>query len=75
MDPRKKGKKEINFQDAILFNLRDKGKEVNIVLISGDKLVGKIEMYDKFTISIMDSKGMKHLVYKHAIAVISYKTS
>ena len=75
MDPRKKNKKEINFQDAILFNLRDGGKEVNIVLISGDKLVGKIEMYDKFTISMIDSDGKKHLVYKHAIAVISYKTS
>ncbi len=75
MEPKKRSKKEINFQNAILFNLRDKEKKVDIVLMSGDRLSGKVEMYDKFTVSLTDDNGTKHLIYKHAIAVISYKTS
>jgi RNA chaperone Hfq len=72
---KKKTRKEINFQNAILFNLRDKEREIEITLTSGEKLIGKVEMYDKFTVSIIDNTGTKHLIYKHAIAVISYKTS
>ena len=75
MEPRKKTKKEINFQNAILFTLRDKGEEVEVILMSGDKIKGKVEMYDKFTVSLIDKEGLKHLIYKHAIAVISYKSS
>jgi RNA chaperone Hfq len=72
---KKKTRKEINFQNAILFNLRDREKEVEITLTSGEKLIGKVEMYDKFTVSLVDRDSIKHLIYKHAIAVISYKTS
>ncbi len=75
MEQRKRSKKEINFQNAILFNLRDKEQEVEVTLMSGDKIQGRVEMYDKFTVSLIDNDGTKHLIYKHAIAVISYKTS
>lgn len=59
-------------QETFLNTVRKEKIKVNIYLINGIKLEGKVKFYDQFTILLRD--GIREiLVYKHAIATIVAK--
>jgi host factor-I protein len=68
----KKGTKQqqINVQDKILNNLRTLKKQVKIFTINGFQMTGTIEMFDNFTILLINEMGKQQLLYKHAISTI-----
>ncbi|GIM48468.1 RNA-binding protein Hfq [Collibacillus ludicampi] len=68
----KKGTKQqqINVQDKILNDLRTSKKKVKIFMINGFQMIGTIEMFDNFTILLINEMGKQQLLYKHAISTI-----
>jgi host factor-I protein len=60
---------QLNVQDHFLNTLRKEGKRVNITLLDGSCIAGKISGFDTFSIIIEDG-GNNKLVYKHAISTI-----
>lgn len=59
-----------NIQDAFLNSARRDKLSVNINLMNGSTLGGRIKSFDKFSV-LMDSGGQDYLIFKHAISTIS----
>lgn len=55
-------------QEPFLNTLRKERIPVNIFLVNGIKLQGKIESFDQFVVLL--SNSVSQLVYKHAISTI-----
>lgn len=59
--------------DAILKALQDNGRKVEVRLLSGEELTGKVVGRDKYTITLLVEnafaceKPRRHVIYKHAI--------
>ena len=60
-------KNTMNLQDSFLNQVRKDNTEIEMVLIGGNRILGYVRGFDKFTV-IITAKGGQHLVYKHAIA-------
>ncbi|HXE76035.1 MAG TPA: RNA chaperone Hfq [Candidatus Xenobia bacterium] len=58
-----------NIQDGFLNQLRRDRLKVTIFLMSGDKLVGRVKSFDKFSL-LLESEGQEQLIFKHAIATV-----
>jgi len=59
-----------NIQDAFLNSARRDKLSVQINLMNGSTLSGRIKSFDKFSV-LMDSGGQDYLIFKHAISTIS----
>ena len=59
-----------NIQDAFLNSARRDKLSVQINLMSGSTLAGRIKSFDKFSV-LMDSSGQDYLIFKHAISTIA----
>jgi len=59
-----------NIQDAFLNSARRDKLSVQINLMNGSTLAGRIKSFDKFSV-LMDSSGQDFLVFKHAISNIA----
>lgn len=59
-----------NIQDAFLNSARRDKLSVQINLMNGSTLAGRIKSFDKFSV-LMDSNGQDFLIFKHAISTIS----
>lgn len=59
-----------NIQDAFLNSARRDKLTVQINLMNGSILAGRIKSFDKFSV-LMDASGQDHLIFKHAISTIS----
>jgi host factor-I protein len=59
-----------NIQDAFLNSARRDKLSVQINLMNGSTLAGRIKSFDKFSV-LMDSNGQDYLIFKHAISTIS----
>ena len=59
-----------NIQDAFLNSARRDKLSVQINLMNGSTLAGRIKSFDKFSV-LMDANGQDHLIFKHAISTIS----
>jgi host factor-I protein len=59
-----------NIQDAFLNSARRDKLSVQIHLMNGSTLAGRIKSFDKFSV-LMDSNGQDYLIFKHAISTIS----
>ena len=59
-----------NIQDAFLNSARRDKSSVQINLMNGSTLAGRIKSFDKFSV-LMDSNGQDYLIFKHAISTIS----
>lgn len=59
-----------NIQDGFLNTARREKIAVNISLLTGSNLIGKIKSFDKFSV-IIDANGQDFLVFKHAISTVS----
>jgi host factor-I protein len=59
-----------NIQDAFLNSARRDKLSVQINLLHGSPLVGRIKSFDKFSI-LLETGGQEFLIFKHAISNIS----
>jgi host factor-I protein len=59
-----------NIQDAFLNSARRDKVSVQIHLLSGATLSGRIKSFDKFSV-LLDAAGQEFLIFKHAISTIS----
>lgn len=59
-----------NIQDAFLNSARRDKVPVQIHLLSGGTLAGRIKSFDKFSV-LLDAGGQEFLIFKHAISTIS----
>ncbi|HEY8559149.1 MAG TPA: RNA chaperone Hfq [Pyrinomonadaceae bacterium] len=59
-----------NIQDAFLNSARRDKLSVQINLMNGSTLAGRIKSFDKFSV-LMDSGGQDYLIFKHAISTIA----
>ena len=59
-----------NIQDAFLNTARREKLTVNVNLMNGEKISGRIKSFDKFSVFI-DVDGQDFLLFKHAISTIS----
>lgn len=62
-------KSSMNLQDSFLNQVRKDNVEIKMILLDGTTLVGTVRGFDAFTV-ILSSRGMQHLIYKHAIAQV-----
>jgi len=59
-----------NIQDQFLNNLRKDRSVVNIYLVGGIKLTGKIKGFDKYAL-VLDANNQEQLIFKHAISTVA----
>jgi len=65
-------KSVMNIQDSFLNQARRERVALNIHLLDGSELHGKISAFDSFTIILLnDEREEQYLVYKHAIATVN----
>ncbi len=65
-------KSTLNIQDSFLNQARRDRTAVEVHLIDGSDIEGKITAFDNFTLIITDDeKPQQYLIYKHAIATIT----
>jgi len=60
----------INIQDTFLNLARVRSIPVTVLLVNGDRLSGRIQGFDKFTI-ILDGDNEQQMIFKHSIASVS----
>ncbi len=64
-------KSVMNIQDSFLNQARRERVSLDVHLIDGSDLHGKISAFDSFTIILLnDERDEQYLVYKHAIATV-----
>jgi len=64
-------KSVMNIQDSFLNQARRERISLDIHLVDGTDLHGKISAFDNFTIILMnDEREEQYLIYKHAVATI-----
>ena len=60
----------INYQDAILKEVRREKVPVTLFLMNGFQLRGTITAYDSFVV-VLVSDGRQQMIYKHAISTLA----
>jgi host factor-I protein len=63
-------KHQINIQDGFLFQNLKEANVLQVELITGLRLTGRLRRFDRFAIVLEVREGQELLVYKHAIATI-----
>lgn len=63
-------KHTINIQDGFLFQSLKEGRAMEMELITGRRLVGRLKRFDRFAV-VLESDGKEILVYKHAISTVA----
>ncbi len=58
-----------NIQDLFLNSLRRERTLVNVFLMGGVKLTGKIKSFDKYAV-ILETNNQEQLIFKHAISTV-----
>jgi len=65
-------KSVMNIQDSFLNQARREKVALNIHLLDGSDLHGKISAFDNFTVILInDEREEQYLIYKHAIATVT----
>ena len=59
----------VSTQKSYLNNIRKDKKQIEIFFNDGTKLIGYIQGFDEFTLTLVVKKEI-HLIYKHAIKYI-----
>lgn len=63
------GTAQPNIQDSFLNFVRRERLVVNIRMMDGQQIEGRIRNFDRFAL-ILEHNGLDHMVFKHAIATI-----
>jgi host factor-I protein len=64
------GKHNINIQDGFLFQNLKEAQTMNVELVTGRSLVGRLKRFDRFAV-VIETEDREILVYKHAITTIA----
>jgi len=65
-------KSVMNIQDSFLNQARRERVALDVHLVDGSELHGKISAFDSFTIILLnDEREEQYLIYKHAIATVT----
>ncbi len=64
-------KQTVNLQDSFLNQVRREGRQIDVHLVNGRRIQGKVEGFDNFTVILNDGNSQRHLIYKHAISTLS----
>lgn len=67
-------KHAINIQDGFLFQSLKEGRTMEIELVTGNKLAGRLKRFDRFAV-VVEIGGQEILVYKHAISTVGPSAS
>lgn len=59
----------INIQDGFLFQNLKENQDVDVHLLTGQELRGRIKRFDRFAV-VVETDEAELLIYKHAIATI-----
>ena len=59
-----------NIQDVFLNHVRREKITVTVRMMDGGELEGRIKNFDRFSV-VLDHAGADHMIFKHAIAVIT----
>jgi RNA chaperone Hfq len=62
-----RAKSSVNVQDGYFYALRREGKPVHFYLLTGKRITGVLRRFDRYVL-VVESHGLEHLVYKHAVA-------
>lgn len=60
---------DLNIQDVFLNQVRREKITVNVRMMDGSELEGRIKNFDRFAV-VLDHAGADHMIFKHAIAAI-----
>ena len=63
-------KHNINIQDGFLFQNLKESTLLELELVTGRNLTGRIRRFDRFAVVLEPAEGQEILIYKHAIATI-----
>ncbi|KAB2965451.1 MAG: RNA chaperone Hfq [Thermoanaerobaculia bacterium] len=63
-------KPNINIQDGFLFQSLKDARAMELELVTGKRLEGRIRRFDRFAV-VLEAHGREVLIYKHAIATIA----
>ena len=64
-----RSKGSVNVQDGFFYALRREAKPIHVYLITGKRLTGVLRRFDRYAL-VVESHGLEHMVYKHAIATV-----
>jgi host factor-I protein len=67
-------KHTINIQDGFLFQSLKEGRPMNVELVTGRQLTGRLKRFDRFAV-VIEIEGTEILVYKHAISTVAPSAS
>jgi len=62
-------KSAVNVQDSYFYAMRREGRPIHVYLLTGKRVSGVLRRFDRYAL-IVESHGLEHLVYKHAIATV-----
>lgn len=63
-------KHAINIQDGFLFQSLKEGRLMDVELVTGRQLCGRLKRFDRFAV-VIETEGKEILVYKHAISTVA----
>ncbi len=59
----------VNVQDSFFYAMRRDGRPIHVYLLTGKRVTGILKRFDRYAL-IVESHGLEHLVYKHAVATV-----
>jgi host factor-I protein len=62
-------KGSVNVQDGYFYALRREGKPIHVYLLTGKRVTGVLRRFDRYAL-VVESHGLEHLIYKHAVASV-----
>ena len=62
-------KHTINIQDGFLFQNLKEATILDVELVTGRKLSGRIKRFDRFAL-VLETEGLEVLIYNHAIGTL-----
>lgn len=62
-------KHTINIQDGFLFQSLKEGRPMEVELVTGRQICGRLKRFDRFAV-VIETEGKEILVYKHAISTV-----
>jgi host factor-I protein len=64
-----RSKGTVNVQDGFYYALRRDGQPIHVYLLTGKRVTGVLRRFDRYAL-VVESHGLEHLVYKHAIVTV-----
>jgi RNA chaperone Hfq len=64
-----RAKGSVNVQDSYFYAMRREGRPIHVYLLTGKRVSGVLKRFDRYAL-VVESHGLEHLVYKHAIATV-----